>query len=87
MQRPCNGRLASLAEFLLLSQLSGVPAFRRAAKSGKPSVIELRQDPEQITTRATITQLRAAGSANPGAPKHPVAAPVARKEPKKRKSR
>ena len=64
-----------------------LPAFRRAAKSGKPSVIELRQDPEQITTRATITQLRAAGSANPGAPKHPVAAPVARKEPKKRKSR
>ena len=67
-----------------------LPAFRRAAKSGKPSVIELRQNPEQITSRATITQLRAAGAANPGAAKHPVAvaAPaVARKEGKKRKGR
>ncbi|MBN9508123.1 MAG: thiamine pyrophosphate-binding protein [Alphaproteobacteria bacterium] len=36
------------------------PAFRRAAASGRPAVIELRTDPEQITTRATITQLRAA---------------------------
>ena len=35
------------------------PAFRRALASGKPAVIELRTDPEQITTRATIAQLRA----------------------------
>ena len=35
------------------------PAFERAAASGKPSLIELRLDPEQITSRATITQLRA----------------------------
>ena len=34
------------------------PAFRRAAASGRPSVIELRMNPEQITTRATIAQLR-----------------------------
>ena len=64
-----------------------LPAFRRAAKSGKPSVIELRQNPEQITTRQTITQLRALGAA----PKHPVAvatpASSARKEGKKRKGR
>ena len=35
------------------------PAFRRAAASGKPAVIELRTNPEQITSRATIAQLRA----------------------------
>ena len=35
------------------------PAFRRAVASGKPAVIELRMDPEQITSRATIAQLRA----------------------------
>ena len=34
-------------------------AFERAAASGKPSLIELRMDPEQITSRATITELRA----------------------------
>ena len=36
------------------------PAFRRAAACGKPALIELRSDPEQITSRATIAQLRAA---------------------------
>lgn len=35
------------------------PAFQRAVASGKPAVIELVMDPEQITSRATITQLRA----------------------------
>ncbi|MBV8915719.1 MAG: thiamine pyrophosphate-binding protein [Acetobacteraceae bacterium] len=35
------------------------PAFRRAAGSGKPALIELRINPEQITSRATISQLRA----------------------------
>ena len=35
------------------------PAFRRAVASGKPAVIELRMNPEQITNRATIAQLRA----------------------------
>jgi acetolactate synthase-1/2/3 large subunit len=38
------------------------PAFRRAVESGRPAVIELVMDPEQITSRATVTQLRA-GSA------------------------
>ena len=38
------------------------PAFERAAASGKPALIELRMSQEQITSRATITQLRA-GSA------------------------
>ena len=35
------------------------PAFRRAAESGRPALIELRMNPEQITSRATITQFRA----------------------------
>ena len=39
------------------------PAFRRAVESGKPALIELRQNPEQITSRATISQLRAATGA------------------------
>ena len=37
------------------------PAFQRAAASGKPSLIELRTDPEQITSRTTITRLRTGG--------------------------
>jgi acetolactate synthase-1/2/3 large subunit len=45
------------------------PAFHRAVASGRPAVIELRMNPEQITSRATITQLRAQA----GGPKHPVA--------------
>lgn len=35
------------------------PAFRRAVDSGKPALIELRTNPDQITTRATIADLRA----------------------------
>ncbi len=35
------------------------PAFRRAVGSGKPAVIELRMNPDQITTRATVADLRA----------------------------
>ncbi len=35
------------------------PAFQRAVASGRPAVIELRMNPEQITSRATIAQLRA----------------------------
>ena len=34
------------------------PAFERARASGKPAVIELRTDPEAITTRTTIQSLR-----------------------------
>jgi acetolactate synthase-1/2/3 large subunit len=36
------------------------PAFERAVESGKPAVIELVTDPEQISTRTTIAALRAA---------------------------
>jgi acetolactate synthase-1/2/3 large subunit len=60
------------------------PAFRRAVESGKPALIELRVNPEQITTRATIADLRAGKTPPKGtpkpkrapAPKHRVAAPV-----------
>jgi len=34
------------------------PAFERAAVAGKPALIELRIDPEAITTRATLTAIR-----------------------------
>ena len=44
------------------------PAFRRAVASGRPAVIELRTDPEQITSRATIAELRAAAGAPKRAP-------------------
>jgi acetolactate synthase-1/2/3 large subunit len=36
------------------------PAFERAMKSGKPAVIELKTDPEQVSTRTTIAMLREA---------------------------
>jgi len=35
-----------------------MPAFERAARSGRPAVIELSCDPDQVTTRTTITALR-----------------------------
>jgi acetolactate synthase I/II/III large subunit len=35
-----------------------VPAYERAVASGKPAVIEIRMNPEQVTNRATIAQLR-----------------------------
>ena len=54
------------------------PAFRRAVASGRPAVIELRMNPEQITSRATITQLRAQA----GGPKHPAAAKRAPSKPR-----
>jgi acetolactate synthase I/II/III large subunit len=36
------------------------PAFERALESGRPAVLELRVDPEAITPRATLTQIREA---------------------------
>ncbi len=37
-----------------------MPAFERALQSGKPAVIELMTDPEQVSSRTTIEALRAA---------------------------
>ena len=63
------------------------PAFRRAVDSGRPAVIELRMNPDQVTTRATIAQLRAGAGAKPAAkvkPKRAAAAkrPASRAAPK-----
>jgi acetolactate synthase-1/2/3 large subunit len=35
------------------------PAVRRALASGRPAVVEIRMNPEQVTNRATIAELRA----------------------------
>jgi acetolactate synthase-1/2/3 large subunit len=51
------------------------PAFRRAVESGRPALIELRTNPEQITTRATIADLRA-GKTPPKAAAKPKRAPT-----------
>ncbi len=37
------------------------PAFERALKAGKPAIIECRLDPEALTPRQTMTQIRQAG--------------------------
>jgi acetolactate synthase I/II/III large subunit len=34
------------------------PAFERAVASGKPALLELRLDPEAITPRAGLSQIR-----------------------------
>jgi acetolactate synthase-1/2/3 large subunit len=66
------------------------PAFRRAVESGRPAVIELRMNPEQITSRATIAELRGGKTkrlAKPKrapAPKHPGPTRIVGKLPKKR---
>lgn len=36
-----------------------VPAVQRALASGKPAIVEVRTNPEQVTNRATISDLRA----------------------------
>lgn len=56
------------------------PAFQRAVESGKPALIELRMNPDQITTRATIADLRAGKTPTKGAAKPKRAA--AAKHPK-----
>ena len=43
------------------------PAFERARASGQPAVLELVTDPEQISTRTTITALRKAALAKQSA--------------------
>jgi len=37
----------------------------RALASRKPALVEVRMDPEQVTHRATITQLRAQAAKTP----------------------
>ena len=55
-----------------------VPAVQRALASGKPAIVEVRTNPEQVTNRATISDLRAqAAKAAAGAAK-PVPAQASR---------
>ena len=37
-------------------------AFQRAVDSGKPALLDLKVDPEAITPRQTIAQIRAAAA-------------------------
>ena len=39
------------------------PAFERALNAGKPSIIEVKIDPEALTPRQTLSQIRAVGKA------------------------
>ena len=66
-----HGEVVSLTEEF-------TPAFKRAVASGKPAVIELRTNPEQITTRATIADLRAASTAKPAGKAKPKRAATAK---------
>ena len=62
-------------------------AFNRAAASGRPSLIELRMNPEQITSRATITELRGGPAPKPVAAKRattPKRVQTSARAPKKR---
>ncbi len=54
-----------------------VPAVKRAIASGKPALVEVRTNPEQITNRATVAQLRAQA----GKPAAEAPAPAPAKEP------
>ncbi len=57
------------------------PAFQRAVASGRPAVIELRMNPDQITSRTTISAMRAASAAP--APKRKASRPAATRAPGK----
>ena len=59
------------------------PAFQRAVASGKPAVIELRMNPDQITTRTTISAMRA-GKTAPKPPTKPKRAAAPRAGAKKK---
>ncbi|MCU0985829.1 MAG: thiamine pyrophosphate-binding protein [Acetobacteraceae bacterium] len=55
------------------------PAVERALASGKPALVELRMNPDQITTRTTISAMRAAAGlkAKPAKPEKKAAKPAA----------
>jgi acetolactate synthase-1/2/3 large subunit len=57
-----------------------VPAVKRAIASGRPAIVEVRMNPEQVTNRATIAQLRegARRAAEAAAAKEPSPAQPAR---------
>lgn len=55
-----------------------VPAVRRALASGKPAVVEVRTNPEQVTNRATIADLRAQAAKAAGGGSAPATAKASR---------
>lgn len=54
-----------------------VPAVERAVASGKPAIVEIRMNPDQITTRTTLSAIRAAAAKRKPAPKKDAAKPKA----------
>jgi acetolactate synthase-1/2/3 large subunit len=61
-----------------------VPAVKRALASGKPAVVEIRTNPEQVTTRATIADLRAQAAKAAAAAAKPAPARAGRTPPPRR---
>lgn len=55
-----------------------VPAVQRALASGKPAIVEVRTNPEQVTNRATISDLRAQAAKAAGGAAAPAPTPVSR---------
>lgn len=55
-----------------------VPAVKRALASGKPAIVEVRTNPEQVTNRATIADLRAQAAKAAGNAPQPVPAQASR---------
>lgn len=53
---------------VVAAQADFAPAMARALASGLPAVVELRLDPEMLTTSATLSQVRAAGLARQAEP-------------------
>lgn len=60
-----------------------VPAVKRALASGKPAVVEVRTNPEQVTNRATIADLRAQAAKASGAAAPVAAAPARTPAPRR----
>ncbi len=55
-----------------------VPAVKRALASGKPAIVEVRTNPEQVTNRATIADLRAQAAKAAGNAPQPAPAQASR---------
>jgi acetolactate synthase-1/2/3 large subunit len=65
-----NGTALTNPDFAVLARAYGVhgefvdttaafaPAFERAAASGRPALIEIRVDPEALTPRMSLTEIR-----------------------------
>ncbi|MCS6921718.1 MAG: thiamine pyrophosphate-binding protein [Elioraea sp.] len=54
-----------------------VPAMERALAAGKPAIVEIRMNPDQITTRTTLSAIRAAATKRKPAAKKDSAKPKA----------